>query len=422
MASGEAGAVGAKGAAAPLPASSAPQSNGTATTAAGAQGTQLVGSQPQPPGAQPGSAPLAPLGGAVPPAGGGLAAPGVPSTPARVTAGSANAGAKPSAGTPGSAQKADLADGDADDDDGDAEGVGEGKKGCNIKRAWSAEEDATLLKMIEVHGAQSWSTIASFLVGRVGKQCRERWFNHLCPEVVKGDWTPEEDKVIMDSVRDLGTCWSKIVKFLPGRTDNAIKNRYNSTMRKNQRAQLKPKQVPALLSDVPLDSGVAAPTKSPARKKKRPVGDGDDDSNGGGGGSSSGGGGFKEISDLPDDETTSAFGKVIKFGFVLSLLACVVVYLPAMNLGQTSSAIILAGSREPLFQVSGARRLRGYANQKLMCEEVLKNGAMELLLEQLGSDDRVVREEATTTIEAMCRGACAEGARGRYERAVAAQQ
>ncbi|KAJ1633796.1 Homeodomain-like protein, partial [Pavlovales sp. CCMP2436] len=92
-----------------------------------------------------------------------------------------------------------------------------------IKRAWSAEEDATLLKMIEVHGAQSWSTIASFLVGRVGKQCRERWFNHLCPEVVKGDWTPEEDKVIMDSVRDLGTCWSKIVKFLPGRTDNAIK-------------------------------------------------------------------------------------------------------------------------------------------------------------------------------------------------------
>ncbi|KAJ1619921.1 hypothetical protein T492DRAFT_406611 [Pavlovales sp. CCMP2436] len=142
----------------------------------------------------------------------------------------------------------------------------------------------------------------------------------------------------------------------------------------------------------------------------------------GSGGSSSGGGGFKEISDLPDDETTSAFGKVIKFGFVLSLLACVVVYLPAMNLGQTSSAIILAGSREPLFQVSGARRLRGYANQKLMCEEVLKNGAMELLLEQLGSDDRVVREEATTTIEAMCRGACAEGARGRYERAVAAQQ
>lgn len=77
------------------------------------------------------------------------------------------------------------ADGGGDDDDDD-DGEGSGKKGCNganVKRAWSAEEDATLLKMIEVHGAQNWSTIASHLEGRVGKQCRERWFNHLCPEV-----------------------------------------------------------------------------------------------------------------------------------------------------------------------------------------------------------------------------------------------
>ena len=52
----------------------------------------------------------------------------------------------------------------------------------------------------------------------MGKQCRERWFNHLCPEVKKGEWTPEEDELITIGVKELGTKWSEIVKRLPGRT------------------------------------------------------------------------------------------------------------------------------------------------------------------------------------------------------------
>eukprot|EP00962_Isochrysis_galbana_P024108 scaffold7374_cov112-Isochrysis_galbana.AAC.2 len=60
------------------------------------------------------------------------------------------------------------------------------------KQAWTPEEDAKLLAMVEHHGPSSWSQIALHLPGRVGKQCRERWHNHLSPEVKKENFTEEE--------------------------------------------------------------------------------------------------------------------------------------------------------------------------------------------------------------------------------------
>ena len=101
------------------------------------------------------------------------------------------------------------------------------------RRPWAAEEDEHLVLLVEEHGVKAWAKIAQFLHMRNGKQCRERYRNHLRPELCKGEWSVEEDTEIWNRVREVGTKWAAISElFMPTRTDNDIKNRWNSIIRK----------------------------------------------------------------------------------------------------------------------------------------------------------------------------------------------
>ncbi|KAI3789487.1 hypothetical protein L2E82_02284 [Cichorium intybus] len=132
-----------------------------------------------------------------------------------------------------------------------AQGSGDGGGGNDLtKGLWTPKEDALLAKYVMENGERKWNDLSrKFGLMRCGNSCRLRWFNHLRSNLKKEDFTPEEENKILKLHAKYGNRWSRLARHLPGRTDNEIKNFWNTRLKRIVRAGL-PIYPPEILSEI----------------------------------------------------------------------------------------------------------------------------------------------------------------------------
>mmetsp|Transcript_3090 Transcript_3090/g.9414 ORF Transcript_3090/g.9414 Transcript_3090/m.9414 type:complete len:267 (+) Transcript_3090:205-1005(+) len=130
-----------------------------------------------------------------------------------------------------------------------------------MKGPWTAAEDERLMSCVAKHGARNWTVLANQIPGRSGKQCRERWLNHLDQSIKREAWSAQEDMQVISLHDTLGNRWSEMAKHLPGRTDNAIKNRWNSTLKKRVKDSSEKEGSP-ILDSAPICMALDKPVSS----------------------------------------------------------------------------------------------------------------------------------------------------------------
>ncbi|MCD7447443.1 Transcription factor myb93 [Datura stramonium] len=101
------------------------------------------------------------------------------------------------------------------------------------KGPWTSEEDEKLVEYIKENGHGNWQLVPKRAgLKRCGKSCRLRWTNYLRPDIKRGAFSTEEEETIINLHSLLGNKWSRIATQLPGRTDNEIKNFWNTHLKK----------------------------------------------------------------------------------------------------------------------------------------------------------------------------------------------
>ncbi|XP_058722805.1 transcription factor MYB63-like [Vicia villosa] len=154
--------------------------------------------------------------------------------------------------------------------------MGKGRAPCcdksQVKRGpWSPAEDLKLIAFVQKFGHENWRSLPKQAgLQRCGKSCRLRWINYLRPDLKRGNFTVDEEETIIKLHKALGNKWSKIASYMPGRTDNEIKNVWNTHLKK----KLVVKNSDSTSGDESkLESSITSPSSSESISNEAPIQD-----------------------------------------------------------------------------------------------------------------------------------------------------